>query len=632
MDQPNRIPVPFPQVTITDAFWAPRQAANRDHGLWAVYQQLQATGRIAAYNLDWQPGSDQPQPHVFWDSDVAKWLEGACYSLITHPDPALKAEVEHVVDRILSAQQPDGGINPYFTVVAPQDRWTNLRDRHELYCAGHLIEAAIAHHQATGDPRFLHAIRRYADLIDRKFGPDDDQIHGYPGHEELEFALIKLYRHTGEKHYLEKARYFIEERGREPHYFDLEARARGEAENRPAPRPLEYWQAHKPVREQTEVVGHAVRAMYMYSAMADLAYETQDPSLLVTLRTLWHDLTSKKMYLTGGIGSSGSNEGFTQAYHLPNHDAYAETCAAIGLIFWAQRMLQLDLQSTYADVMERALYNGMLSGISLHGDRFFYENPLASHGDHHRQAFFKCSCCPPNLNRILPAVGGLMYSQTSQEIVAHLYIGSAATFNLEGGQVTLIQETDYPWDGVVCMRFKMNQPLNFTLKLRYPGWCQEARLYLNGEAISIGDHLEQGYICLDRQWAPGDEVRLQFVMAVTRVYAHPMVKANLGRVALMRGPLVYCLEEADHLVPLAAIRLPREAGFDCQFNPDLLDGVITIQATANAVDLSGEGQPLYQPTPPRTQPVKMTAIPYYAWDNRAPGEMRVWLLEDCLPH
>ncbi len=483
MDQPNLIPLPFTQVTITDAFWAPRQVANRDHGLWAVYDQLQATGRIAAYNLDWQPGSKKPKPHVFWDSDVAKWLEGACYSLLSHPDAALQEKVEYVVDRILSAQQPDGSINPYFTVVAPQDRWTNLRDRHELYCAGHLIEAAIAHHQATGDPRFLNGIRRYADLIDRKFGPGEDQIHGYPGHEELELALVKLYRHTGEKRYLEKAVYFIEERGREPHYFDLEAQARGEKPPDKCPDAYEYWQAHCPVREQTEVVGHAVRAMYMYSAVADVAAETQDPSLMEPLRMLWDDLTSKKMYLTGGIGSSEGNEGFTDPYDLPNKTAYAETCAAIGLIFWLQRMLQLDLRGEVADVMERALYNGMLSGISLRGDRFFYENPLASDGDHYRQPFFKCSCCPPNLNRLLPTIGSYIYSQGPQEIVTHLYIQSEATFNLEKGEVTLVQETDYPWDGVVCLRFEMNAPRQFTLKLRHPGWCQEARLYLNGEEV-----------------------------------------------------------------------------------------------------------------------------------------------------
>lgn len=629
MAQTNLIPLPFTQVTITDAFWAPRQAVNRERGLWAVFEQLQATGRIAAYNLDWHPGSNKPKPHVFWDSDVAKWLEGACYSLLSHPDAALQEKVEYVVDRILSAQQPDGGINPYFSVVAPQDRWTNLRDRHELYCAGHLIEAAIAHHQATGDPRFLNGIRRYADLIDRKFGPGEDQIHGYPGHEELELALVKLYRHTGEKRYLDKARYFIEERGREPHYFDREAQARGEKSPDNGPGAYAYYQAHRPVREQTEVVGHAVRAMYLYSAVADIAFETQDPSLLEPLRMLWGDLTGVKMYLTGGIGSSGSNEGFTEPYDLPNEAAYAETCAAIGLIFWAHRMLQIDLRSVYADVMERALYNGMLSGISLWGDRFFYENPLASDGDHHRQPFFKCSCCPPNLNRILPTVGGYIYSQGPSEIVTHLYIQSEATFALEAGQVTLVQETDYPWDGVVCMRLKMNQPLSFTLKLRYPGWCQEARLYINGENISIKEHLEDGYICLDRRWAPGDEVRLQFVMTVTRIYAHPKVKANHGRVALMRGPLVYCLEAVDHPVPLQAVRLPREAGFDCQFKPDLLDGVITIQATAEAVDLTDDDQPLYQRRPPRTHPVKLTAIPYYAWDNRESGAMRVWLPEEC---
>ncbi len=370
MTSNQKIPLPFIQVSITDSFWAPRILANRTRGLDAVYQQLEATGRLAAYDLDWTPESGQPAPHVFWDSDVAKWLEGACLSLMSHPDETLRRRVESVVDRILSAQGEDGYLNPHFTVVNPEGRWTNLRDKHELYCAGHLLEAAIAHHRATDDPRFLDAVRRYIDLIGRTFGNGENQLPGYPGHEELELALMELYHHTGETEALKLAKYFIDQRGQQPHYFDREAQQRGE-------NPADYWagshaytQSHQPVREQQEVVGHAVRGMYLYSAMADLAKETGDPELLTALKTLWHDLTTRKLYLTGGIGSSGGNEGFTTQYDLPNRDAYAETCAAIGLIFWAHRMLQLELDSRYSDVMERALYNGMLSGVSLGGDQF----------------------------------------------------------------------------------------------------------------------------------------------------------------------------------------------------------------------------------------------------------------------
>jgi len=620
-------PLPFTKVKIQDHFWSQRMAANRDRGLDAVYQQLIKTGRIAAYDLEWTPNSSLPEPHVFWDSDVAKWLEGACYSLMTHPDQSLKTKVEHVVNRILSAQCGDGYINPYFTVVEPDKRWTNLRDKHELYCAGHLVEAAIAHHRATGDLRFLHAMQRYADLIHRVFGPNHSQKHGYPGHEEIELALMKLYRHTNEGRYLKLARYFLEERGRSPHYFDIEAQRRGEE-------PADYWakthaytQSHKPIREQREVVGHAVRAMYLYGGVADLAVELKDDSLAEILSTLWKDLTTHKLYITGGIGPSGANEGFTSRYDLPNKSAYSETCAAIGLIFWAHRMLRLSLDSRYADVLERTLYNGMLSGISLKGDRFFYINPLASDGTHHRQPFYACSCCPPNINRILPTIGEYMYSFGEEEIAVHLYIQSEADFALNAGGVKLIQETDYPWDGIVCIRCNNGKPLQFTLKFRKPGWCREYNIYFNGENITHFSNLNHGYFSISREWQPGDELRLQWAMPATRIYAHPDVKADIGCTALMRGPLVYCFEETDQPVPVRYLTLARKTGFDSQFEPGLLDGVVTIHGTADVVDLSDWGQSLYRPHPPVFKSVPIKAVPYYAWDNRQSGEMRVWLPE-----
>ncbi len=622
----RRYPVPLEDVQINDQFWAPRIAANRESGLWAVYDQLESTGRLDAYHLDWRPEADKPEPHVFWDSDVAKWLEGACYSLITHPDPGLKTRVDRVVQLILSAQGEDGYINPHYTVVEPDGRWTNLRDKHELYCAGHLIEAAVAHHRATGESDFLEGISRYVDLIDATFGRQPGQLRGYPGHEEIELALVKLYRYTEEKRYLSLAQYFVDVRGRTPHYFDLEAEQRGET-------PEAYWagthtytQSHLPVREQREVVGHAVRGMYLYSAMTDLAAEIGDMGLLSTLKTLWQDLVSTKLYLTGGIGPSSSNEGFTRPYDLPNQQAYAETCAAIGLVFWARRMLSLDLDSQYADVMERALYNGLLSGISLMGDRFFYVNPLASAGEHHRQPFYVCSCCPTNLNRFLPAVGEYIYSLGPDEVAVHLYIGSQMETFLDGQRIQLRQETDYPWDGIVCLHFELEKPLSFSLKLRWPGWCPSGRVFLNGESVEVGE-LDRGYLHLNRTWQSGDEIRLQWLMPVERVYAHPDVMSNVNRVALQRGPLVYCLEEVDQTGPVRDIKLPRQAVFKRQFNPDLLDGVVSLTSQGKAVDWDAWGKKLYRNQPPQGRPVTIKAIPYYAWDNREPGEMRVWLPE-----
>ncbi len=625
--QKFREPVPFTSVKITYAFWSPRITANREHGLWAVYQQLKDTGRLKAYRLEWKPGSELPAPHVFWDSDVAKWLEGACYSLMNVPDQALLDVVEDVVDRILVAQEEDGYLNPHFTVVEPAGRWTNLRDKHELYCAGHLIEAAIAHHQASGSTRFLDGMCRFADLICQVFGPGATQKHGYPGHEEIELALVKLYRRTGVRRYLDLAAYFIDQRGQTPNYFDLEAQQRGE-------NPGEYWakshaytQSHLPVRQQQEVVGHAVRAMYLYSGMADLTAETGDDDLLITLQTLWGDLTSRKMYLTGGIGASRTNEGFTAGFDLPNREAYAETCAAIGLIFWAKRMLRLSLDSRYADVMERALYNAMLSGVSLEGDRFFYVNPLASNGTNHRQAFFSCSCCPPNINRILPTIGGYVYSTGQDEIDVHLYIQSGAEIDLGGQIVGLTQQTDYPWDGVVCLQVDLDQPLAFALKLRKPGWCMEYRIFVNDQPIPVEDNLQNGYLSLERTWLPGDRVRAQWVTTAHLVYAHPEIKANVGRVALIRGPLVYCLESLDQSQPLQHLYLPLETSLSSHFDPDVLGGVVLIQGAARAVDLTGWDNSLYRKEPTQFSETSFIAIPYFAWDNREPAKMQVWMPE-----
>ncbi len=623
------IPVPLTAVTIDDVFWSPRIRVNRERSIPHQYAQCQQTGRLDALRLQWKPG--QPIPHLFWDSDVAKWLEAASYSLATHPDPALDRLVDEVVALIASAQQPDGYLNSHFTAVEPEKRWTNLRDWHELYCAGHLIEAGVAHFEATGKRTLLDVVIRYADYIGTVFGPGPDQKRGYCGHQEIELALIRLYRVTGNRSYLTLSQYFIEERGRQPHYFDIEARARGEDPAAFWAKTYEYNQSHVPAREQTKVVGHAVRAMYYYSAMVDLAGELGDASLLETCERLWDDLCSRRMYVTGGIGPSRHNEGFTSDYDLPNETAYAETCAAIGLVFWSHRLLQLGCESRYADVMERALYNGVLSGVALDGETYFYENPLASLGQHHRQSFFDCACCPPNLARLLASLGGYIYTRSESDVAVHLYIQGSATLTVDGQEVTLRQQTDYPWEGTVHLTLDMAAPATFGLRLRIPGWCRAARLYVNGEAVALDDRMIDGYARIERAWQPDDRVTLALEMPIERVTAHPDLRQDAGQVALQRGPVVYCLEAVDHDRPLHRILLPASAGLAAQFRADLLDGVIVLIGQAAATDPSDWGDTLYRTKPASWVPCPITAIPYYTWDNRQAGQMRVWLLaETCI--
>jgi DUF1680 family protein len=617
-------PLPLTAVSVEDEFWAPRMCTNRERTIPLEYQQCRDTGRIDAFRLQWKPGQG-PAPHVFWDSDVAKWIEAASYSLATHPDSRLEALLDEVIALIASAQQADGYLNTHFTVVEPGKRWTNLRDCHELYCAGHLIEAAVAHFQATGKRTLLDAVCRYADHIDRVFGPQPGQKRGYPGHEEIELALVKLYHATGEVRYLELSRYFVDERGRRPHYFDLEAEARGEDPQRFWAKTYAYMQAHVPVREQHEVVGHAVRAMYLYAALADLAGETGDRSLVSTCERLWRHLCTRNMYVTGGIGPSGHIEGFTADYDLPNETAYAETCAAVGLVFWNHRMLQLECDARYADVMERALYNGVLSGVSLDGERFFYENPLASLGNHHRQPWFDCACCPPNLARLLASLGQYLYAQNEMEIAVHLYVRGTGRFQVGGQRVMLRQETRCPWEGLVTIHLEMDRPATFGLRLRIPGWCRAARLSVNGEPVEVKLRLERGYVRLERSWRPADRVQLELAMPIEQVYAHPDVRQDVGSVALQRGPLVYCLEEVDHGIPLQRIVLPRDTQLSSHFDASLLGGVAVITGPALAADTSDWSNILYRGQGPELKPCLLTAIPYYAWDNRRPGQMRVWL-------
>ncbi|MBZ0300283.1 MAG: glycoside hydrolase family 127 protein, partial [Anaerolineae bacterium] len=511
--------IPLKDVRLEGGFWGERQAVNRSSTLPTVLHQSKVTGRLDAWKLEWKPGQPN-KPHYFWDSDAAKWIEAAAYSLTNYPDAELEREVDAVVDLIEKAQQPDGYLNIYFTAVEPQNRWRNLRDWHELYCAGHLIEAAVAYVQATGKRALLDVMCRYVDYIDTVLGPNEGQKRGYPGHPEIELALVKLYRATGERRYFNLSKFFVDERGQQPHYYDLEARERGAD-------PADYWarhyrytQSHVPIREQTEMMGHAVRACYLYAGATDVALETGDDTLAAAMKRLWENLTEKQMYITGGVGQSAANEGFTFNYDLPDETAYAETCGAISLVFWAQRMFHLDHDSRYTDVMERALYNGVMSGLSLDGTHFFYANPLSAHHhvnpynqwatilegdkDYRRSEWFSCACCPPNIARLIASLGQYFYSTDATTVYAHLFGQSTAQVEAAGHAIQLTQQTNYPWDETVQIRVDAAQPVRFTLAVRLPGWCRAAALQVNGETIQ--PRIDKGYAYLDREWQPGDSV------------------------------------------------------------------------------------------------------------------------------
>ncbi len=635
--------LPLDRVRIHDRFWAPRQETNRSVTLPLQYRILQDTGRIDAFRLGWQPGQPD-QPHQFWDSDVAKWIEAAGYSLATHPDPDLMARVDAVIDLIAAAQQPDGYLNIYYSVVEPGQRWTNLRDMHELYCAGHLIEGAVAYYQGTGKRTLLDVMCRYADHIEARFGPREGQTRGYPGHEEIELALVKLYRITGVERYLRLAEFFVNERGRQPHYFDAEARARGEDPAAFRFSDYSYNQSHLPIREQAAAEGHSVRAMYYYGGVADVAAESGDDTLRPALERLWENVTRRRMYVTGGIGSSSHGERFTYDYDLPNDTAYTETCAAIGLAFWAQRMLLLDPIGDYGDVLERALYNGILAGVSLDGRSFFYSNPLeadrlaweaASEAQRQamntpeRQGWFRCACCPPNVARLLASLGAYVYAQDDDTAYVHLYMGSTANLHVGKRDVRITQGTDYPWSETVRIRVQPSFTDRFTLALRIPGWCRTPRLAVNGEPVALEGLVERGYARLNRVWETDNLVDLVLPMPIERVRAHPRVAADAGRVALQRGPVVYCLEEHDNGALLNTMALPEDATLTAEYEQNLLGGVVTLTGEALRVDEGAWDNDLYIADLPAARPVSIKAIPYYAWANRGLASMQVWIREGC---
>lgn len=633
-------PLRIPQVQV-NGFWGQHIDAVADKTVDILYERCLAAGMfdqidptrpVPEMRLPFRKNQygvlDTITAQMFWDSDVAKVIEAAAYALYRRPNPALEAKMDGIIDMFAGLQQADGYLNSWYIRMQPGKRWTNLRDCHELYCAGHLMEAAVAYHQATGKRKLLDAMARYADHIGRTFGTGPGQKPGYCGHEEIELALVRLARETGERRYLELARYFVEQRGQEPHYFDVEAAARGENAKGSWPASLHadfrYTQSHVPVRQQQKVVGHAVRAMYLYSGMADIAAEYGDSSLTAALEILWDDLTGKQMYVTGGIGPSASNEGFTDYYDLPNDTAYAETCASVGLVFWASRMLGSAPDRRYADVLEQALYNGALTGLSRDGSRFFYDNPLESHGQHHRWDWHKCPCCPPNIARLVASIGTYIYGVSDTGVAVHLYADSVATLLVAGAELTLTQSTDYPWDGAVQIGVGLAAPTRFALSLRIPSWCRNPTVAIGGENVPVVTG-SSGYLEIEREWRDGDVVEMALPMEARPVRAHPRVRQDTGRVAVARGPLVYCLEEADNGAELNSLLLPRTLGGMATAPLTEFSGAVSLSLPALREDNGAWSAELYRSDVPDLRGTTVRFVPYYLWDNRTPGEMLVWV-------
>ncbi|MBO9097672.1 MULTISPECIES: glycoside hydrolase family 127 protein [unclassified Rhizobium] len=575
--------------------------------------------------IPYQQGNDTVSTQMFWDSDFGKSIEAAAYGLLHKPDAALEARIDEIVDAYGRLQDENGYLNSWYQRIEPGKRWTNLRDCHELYDAGHLMEGAVAYYHVTGKRKLLDIMARYADHIATVFGPGKDQKPGYCGHPEIELALVKLGRATGEQRYLELARFFVNERGQRPdgeHYYDREARARGRDPADYHFATYEYSQSHVPVREQRHVVGHAVRAAYLYSGMADVSTEFGDDSLKPALEAIWAHLTEKNLYVTGGFGPSAHNEGLTFDYDLPNETAYAETCAAVALVFWASRMLGLGPDRAYADVMERALYNGALVGLSIDGTRFFYDNPLESRGKHHRWTWHRCPCCPPNIARLVASVGTYMYGESENEIAVHLYCEGIADLETAGTAVRIRQETIYPLDGAIRLTLEPQQPAEFTLSLRLPAWSPGVTIRVNAAPVDRAAVEQKGYARLSRLWKSGDVVELDLEMPVQQLYAHPKAGVDQGRVALQRGPLVYCLEGVDNGDNLNSLVLQPKSRFRCE-PVNALGGIPALVTTGLREVAAGES--LYTERPPRRKEAEIRAVPYHLWDNRAAGEMLVWI-------
>ena len=609
--------VPLESVRLTGGFWANRQDTNRRVTLRHGYKMLEQVGtldnfRVAA-GLKQGPYRGQA---VFLDSDVYKWLEAVAYELQANPDPALRQQADEVIDLVAAAQASDGYLNTYYQLVEPDHRWNDLDFGHELYCAGHLFEAAAAYTRATRTTVLLDVATRFADLIDSIFGPG--KRPGAPGHPEIELALVKLYRVTNNPAYLNLAKYFVDQRGK--------GVMRGWGWLK-----AEYHQDRVPVREQDIIEGHAVRAMYLNAGVTDLFLESGEEALLNAMQLQWRDMSTGKVFVTGGVGSQYEGEAFGDPYELPPDQCYCETCAAIGSIFWNWRMLQVTGESRFADSIERALYNGVLSGIALDGESFFYMNPLLSRGGYGRHPWHVVACCPPNLMRLFSSLPQYFVSHDDSGIQVHLYGTASVSLVLGSGQpLSLSMETDYPWDGHVTFKLEDTDGSTWQLRLREPGWCRDVSVSVNGEAVQTMEN-DAGYLVLERAWRPGDVVELDMRMEPHFVAPHPRIDAVRGSLAIQRGPLVYCVEGADHPgVNLLDIRIDENAPLHAVWRDDgLAGGVMVIQAPGTVADVCDWGDALYrradelEATP--LEPVQLTAIPYFAWANRGANPMRVWI-------
>lgn len=613
-------PVPFTSVSVSDPFWSPRLQASREVTIPLAFSKCEETGRYQNFIRATQPcDTFKVEGFPFDDTDVYKTIEGASYLLQTYPDPALESYIDSVLVLVAAAQEPDGYLNTSYTMNPARPhrwmgpgRWDAVEVlSHEFYNLGHMVEGAVAHYRATGKRNFLDIAIRYADCVSRAIGDGEGQRALVPGHQIAEMALAKLYLATGDKKYLDQAKFFLDKRG---HTSRKDA----------------YSQAHKPVVEQDEAVGHAVRAAYMYAGMADVAALTGDTAYIAAVGRIWDNIVGKKLYITGGIGARYDGESFGDAYELPNLEAYCETCAAIGNVYVNHRLFLLHGDSKYYDVLERTLYNGLISGVSIDGGRFFYPNPLASEGQHQREPWFGCACCPSNICRFIPSLPGYLYAVKGRDVYANLYIGGTARLKVGGRDVTLSQSGDYAGTGRQTITVDANKAGRFTLKLRIPGWARDivapGGLYafvgnaggytvkVNGEEVAGA--LDKGYLAIDRKWKKGDRVELEFPMEPRFVAARPEVEADRGRLAVQRGPLVYCAEWPDNDFAFGAAVVNPEMPMTIR-SSDVLGGVTIVDVPAQLVERRDGRLGLSD--------VKLAMIPYYAWAHRGKGKMAVWL-------
>jgi len=671
-------PVPFTAVKVTDGFWAPRIETNRKVTIPAIFQKCEETGRIDNFAIAGRLIKGEYKGERYNDTDVYKTVEGASYSLMVHPDPDLDRYLDGVIAKIAAAQEPDGYLYTPRTAspgkVQPgtgEERWSELAVSHELYNAGHLYEAAAAHFMATGKRALLDVALKNADLVARTFGERAGKRRGFPGHQEIELALVKLYRLTGKRDYLDLAKYFLDQRGR-----GLTLRQYPPGNRFAIYNDATQIQAHKPVLEQDEAVGHAVRLTYMAAGMTDIAALTGDEAYFGAVRRLWNNVVGKKMYLTGGIGSRHDRERFGEAYELPNLTGYLETCASIGMALWNQRLFLLTGEAAYLDVMERVMYNGILSGVSLDGTLFFYPNPLESDGKYRfnkgragRAPWFGVACCPGNISRFLPSVPGYVYATRDDVIYVNMFVAGEAKIEMAGRAVGITQETRYPWDGTVRLTIDPGRKGRFALHIRVPGWARNrpvptdlysyeesaaggetgVALRVNGQAVALD--MDKGFARIRRTWRKGDMVEVVLPMAARRVVAHPAVKDDAGFVAVERGPLVYCAEAPDNGGRALGIVLPEGAGLEAEHRPGLLGGITVLAGQALAADPAAVSRVRdveakdaaaddEEEAPPssrralapgaRLEPHRLVLIPYYAWAHRGDGEMSVWLLNSLL--